>query len=180
MKNLACQICGLTEPVPGAATCLDCEAIRRHKFTDRMILVVDGSWAPDHPTIGGAGIVLVDGGPTGEIICHRYCGFRCHGSQDAEYEAILRAHHWSPGALIYSDAMFVVRRLQGYRGTRATIGRQVRYLRRTSHLRGEAYQQAHRLSVQGRQTAVNREDMSSKDVDDDIGIETSGKVTRGN
>jgi ribonuclease HI len=107
--------------------------------------------------IGGAGIVLVDGGPTGEVVGQRYCGFRCHGSQDAEYEAILRAHRWASEALIYSDAQFVVRRLQGYRRTQSTLGRQVRFLRRTPHLRGEAYQRAHRLSVQGRRTLVNRE-----------------------
>jgi ribonuclease HI len=132
--------------------------IRCHKFTDRTVLVVDGSWSSDHPMIGGAGLVLVDGSPTGEITGQRYCGFRCHGSQDAEYQAILRAHHWAPEALIFSDAKFVVNRLQGYRRTQSTIGRQVRFLRRTPHLRGDVYQRAHRLSVQGRQALVNRED----------------------
>jgi ribonuclease HI len=143
--------------VPSTSFCLTCETIRRYKFTDHTVLVVDGSWSPDHPTIGGAGIVLVAGGPTGEIVGQRYCGFRCHGSQDAEYEAILRAHHWSSEALIYSDAKFVVRRLQGYQRTQFAIGRQVRFLRRTPHLRGDVYQRAHRLSVQGRQTFLHRE-----------------------
>lgn len=153
-----CQICGLIELAvdsPTGETCLDCEAIRHHKFTDHMVMVVDGSWSPDYPTIGGAGIVLVDGGPTGEIVGQRYCGFKCHGSQDAEYQAIVRAHLWAPDALIYSDALFVVRRLQGYRQTRVGIGQKVRYLRHVPELRNSAYRQAHRLSVQGRQTAVN-------------------------
>lgn len=150
-----CQICGLTEAMADSPTCPDCEAIRCHKFTDRMVMVVDGSWSPDYPALGGAGIVLVDGGPAGEIIGQRYCGFKCHGSQDAEYQAIARAHLWAPDALIFSDALFVVRRLQGYRQTRAHIGQKVRYLRHTAELRNIAYQQAHRLSVQGRLTAVN-------------------------
>lgn len=157
MKPPMCTICGLAVPALDTPMCHDCAAIRRHKFTDRTVLVVDGSWSPDQPLVGGAGIVLVDGGPLGEVLGGRYCGFRCHGSQDAEYQAILRAHHWAAGALIYSDALFVVRRLQGYRRTKSTIGLQVRYLRRTSLLRGDAYQQAHRLSVQGRRTRVNLE-----------------------
>lgn len=82
---------------------------------------------------------------------------QCRGSQDAEYEAILRAHRWAPDVLIYSDAKFVVRRLQEYRRTQSTIGRQVRFLRKTPDLRGAVYQRAHRLSVQGRRTLVNRE-----------------------
>lgn len=157
MKPPLCLVCGLSEPVPDTSFCLDCTAIRFYKFTERTVLVVDGSWNPAYPTIGGAGIVLVDGSPTGEITGQRYCGFRCHGSQDAEYEAILRAHRWAPDVLIYSDAKFVVKRLQGYRRTQSTIGQQVRFLRRTPHLRGDVYQRAHRLSVQGRQTLVNRE-----------------------
>jgi ribonuclease HI len=160
-----CSICGLAESVLGTPLCLDCEAIRRHKFTDRTTLLVDGSWSPDHPTIGGAGIVLVDGGPTGEIVGQRYCGFRCHSSQDAEYEAILRAHRWTSEALIYSDAMFVVRRLQGHRRTQSTIGRQVRFLRRAPHLRGDAYHRAHSLSVQGRRAFVNQERSNDSDIE---------------
>jgi ribonuclease HI len=157
MKPPMCSICGLADPVIATPLCLVCTAIRSHKFTDRTVLVVDGSWSPDHPAIGGAGLVLVDGGPMGQFVGQRYCGFHCHGSQDAEYEAILRAHHWAAEALIYSDALFVVRRLQGYRRTQSTIGRQVRFLRRTEHLRGEAYQRAHSLSVQGRRAFANRE-----------------------
>jgi len=152
-----CEICGLG--IAESSTCLDCEAIRRHRFTDRMVLVVDGSWGPDRPAIGGAGIVLVDGGPAGEIVGQRYCGFRCHGgSQGAEYQAIARAHLWAPDALIYSDALFVVRRLQGCRRTRTSgLGRQVRFLRHDPELRNVAYRLAHALSVQGRRTAVNRD-----------------------
>lgn len=150
-----CQICGLADTSEGSKTCLDCEAIRHHKFTDRMVMVVDGSWGPDYPAIGGAGIVLVDGGPKGEIVGQRYCGFKCHSSQDAEYQAIARAHLWAPEALIYSDALFVVKRLQGYRRTQIGIGQKVRFLRRTPTLRNSAYQQAHSLSVQGRRTAVS-------------------------
>lgn len=160
VRKALCQICGLTELPENAPTddktCLDCEAIRHHKFSDHMVMVVDGSWSPDHPALGGAGIVLVDGGPTGEIVGQRYCGFKCHGSQDAEYQAIARAHLWAPDALIYSDALFVVRRLQGYRQTRANIGQRVRYLRHAPELRNSAYRQAHRLSVQGRRAAANR------------------------
>lgn len=116
-------------------------------------MVVDGSWSPDFPAIGGAGIVLIDGGLSGAVVGQRYCGFKCHGSQDAEYQAIARAHLWCRDALIYSDALFVVRRLQGYRGTRTGVGLKVRYLRHD--LRSSIYQQAHALSVQGRRTAEN-------------------------
>jgi ribonuclease HI len=156
MRPPICAVCSLSAPMLNATLCLECATIRCHKFTDRTVLVVDGSWSSDHPMIGGAGLVLVDSSPTGEITGQRYCGFRCHGSQDAEYQAILRAHHWAPGALIFSDAKFVVNRLQGYRRTQSTIGRQVRFLRRTPHLRGNVYQLAHHLSVQGRQALVNQ------------------------
>jgi len=155
VKKTLCQICGLAESPIGAETCLDCAEIRSHKLTDHTVMVVDGSWSPDCPKIGGAGIVLVDGGPAGEIVGQRCCGFRCHSSQDAEYQAIARAHLWAPDALIYSDALFVVRRLQGYRRTRLTIGLKVRYLRHVSELRNDAYREAHKLSVQGRRAAVN-------------------------
>jgi ribonuclease HI len=157
VKPPLCLVCGLSEPLPDTSFCLDCTTIRLYKFTEHTVLIVDGSWSPAHPTIGGAGIVLVDGSPTGEITGQRYCGFRCHGSQDAEYEAILRAHRWAADALIYSDEKFLVRRLQAHRDAQSTISRQVRFLRRTPHLRGAAYQRAHRLSVQGRKTLVNRE-----------------------
>lgn len=160
MRKALCPICGLTELTgafpTGAKSCFSCEEIRRHKFTDRMVMVVDGSWSPDYPMIGGAGIVLVDGGPLGEVIDQRCCGFKCRSSQDAEYQAIVRAHLWAPDALIYSDALFVVRRLQGYRQTRANIGQKVRYLRHAPELRNSSYRQAHRLSVQGRRAAANR------------------------
>lgn len=150
-----CVVCGLTEVLEGTVICADCEAIRRHTFTAAMVLVVDGSWSPEHPTLGGAGIVLVDGGPKGTIVGQRFCGFTSYGSQEAEYQAIVRGHCWAPNALIYSDALFVVKRLQGRRQTRRTLGRQVRYLRHVPELRDEAYQLAHRLSVQGRRAAVN-------------------------
>jgi hypothetical protein len=165
MKNLMCQVCGLVE---STGICLDCEAIRQHRFTDCTVMVVDGSWSPDHPKIGGAGIVLVDDGPTGEVVGQRYCGFKCHGSQDAEYQAIARAHLWAPSTLIYSDAMFVVRRLQGYRRTRIAVGQQVRYLHHAPHLRNDAYRQAHRLSVQGRRAATNRE-LANRAITHDLG-----------
>lgn len=154
-----CQICGLTEADPDGL-CSNCKAIRQYKFTDRMVMIVDGSWSPDYPMIGGAGIVLVDSSPTGKILGQRYCGFKCHGSQDAEYQAIKRAHLWAPEVLIYSDALFVVKRLQDYRRTREAIGEWVRYLRLVPEFRGtdSAYRRAHRLSVQGRQTLANRVD----------------------
>ena len=152
-----CAVCGLSAPVPDTTLCLACTMIRHHKFTDRTVFVVDGSWSPDHPMIGGAGIVLVDGGPTGEVTGQCWCGFRCHGSQDAEYEAILRAYRWAPDVLIYSDAQSLVSRLQKDRHTQTTIGRQVRFLLRTPDLRGAVYKRAHRLSVQGRRMLVKRE-----------------------
>ena len=97
--------------------------------------------------------MLVDGSPTGDIMGQRYCGFVCHGSQEAEYEAILRAHRWASSIYIYSDAKFLVRSLKVYQ----PIGQQVRFLQLTPELRGNVYQRAHRLSVQGRQILVNRE-----------------------
>ena len=146
-----CSVCGLSEPAAESAFCHDCTAIRHYKFTARTTLVVDGSWHPDHPSIGGAGIVLVDGDPTGKITGQRYCGFLCHDSWQAEYEAVLRAHRWAPAVLIYTDAKFVVERIQGCQ----PISGQVRFLH--PKLRGNVYRRAHRLSVQGRQTLVNRE-----------------------
>ena len=151
MKPL-CSVCGLSEPLSDSPFCHDCTAIRHYKFTDRTVLVVDGSWSTDYPRIGGAGIVLVDGSPTGNITGQRYCGFVCHGSQEAEYEAVLRAHRWAPSASIYTDAKFLVRSLKVYQ----PISQQVRFLQRAPELRGDVYQRAHRLSVQGRQVLVNR------------------------
>lgn len=155
MQTTACAVCGLSEPVSDTALCLHCQEIRKHKFTDCTILIVDGSWSTEHPTIGGAGLVLANGSPTGEIAGQRYCGFRCHGSHNAEYEAILRAHRWAPKALIYSDSKPIVRSLQGRRNRPGPLTGQIRYLE--PHLRGNVYQRAHRLSVQGRKTLVNRE-----------------------
>lgn len=161
-----CSICGLTAPVSGTPLCHQCTEIRACLCTERVVLVVDGSWSPDHPTIGGAGLVLVDGGPAGKIVGQCRCGFHCCSSQRAEYEAILRGRHLTSRTLIFSDAKFVVRRLQGYRKTRATIGQQVRFLRQAPHLRGDAYRHAHHLSVQGRQAfvAMAANDCASKGV----------------
>lgn len=152
MKSPMCPVCGLSEPLSGSPFCHDCAAIRDHKFTDHTIFVVDGSWHPDHPMIGGAGIVLVEGSPTGKITGQRYCGFSCRGSQEAEYEAILRARRWTPTAMIYSDAKAIVEQIQDYQPIC-----QVRFLHRIPELRGSVYRRAHRLSVQGRQALVNCE-----------------------
>lgn len=107
-----------------------------------MVVVVDGSHGDGDYC--GAGLVLVKGGPLGEVVDSTYCVFRCSCSGEAERQAIIRGAAWAPGVVVYSDNKSVSTSSQ-------TMNRAVRYLRhRPGWGRGKAHQLAHRLSVKGR------------------------------
>lgn len=101
-------------------------------------MFVDGSALTSR---GGAGFVLVRDGVHGEEVTRGLASFRCRGSVDAEYQAIVRASRWAPGVMCLSDCTSAIE--LAYQQ-----GIPVRYVakrERTHH-----YTIAHRLSSIGR------------------------------
>lgn len=138
-----CRVCGVR-----GAQCTECDIGKQivaiHGYA-RLALVVDGSFVESkHDDLGhgGAGLVLVlvD---TGEIISSRASGFRASSSSDAEFHAVIRAGRWAPGVAIYTDAKDLPAKM-----LRSSPDLSVIYL--APNDRGEAYDLAHRLSVEGR------------------------------
>ena len=137
-----CRVCGVR-----GVQCIDCDLAKQlvaiHGYP-RLSLVVDGSFVESkHDDLGhgGAGLVLVL--DTGEILASRACGFRASSSSDAEFHAVIRAGRWAPGVAIYTDARDLPAKM-----TRSSPDLSVHYL--APNDRAQAYELAHRLSVEGR------------------------------
>jgi len=158
-KRKGCWVCGIrferdhTLPTAQRNTCGGCFYDRTlldyctTRLDETYFLIVDGSFLTfsgernvSEPGFGGAGLVLINA--EGKVIATKSCGFEAEHSADAEFEAIRRGGRWMPIVTIYSDSQSHVERMRG------EMSRDVRYLKKKQ--RFEAFELAHKLSVEGR------------------------------
>jgi hypothetical protein len=122
----SCEVCGWsTRRDNGEMVCPGCLRVTRliRSFDDLLFLIVDGSFRGGRPksassAFGGAGLVLVAGSLTGEVVAQRACRFRSSNSTESEREAIVRGQKWAPNVATYSDCEDAIIRA---RQTRANV-----------------------------------------------------------